>query len=330
MGRTVRLSEQARRAATESFGINTVLLFTRLAAGILLLGLVVAGIVISMRGATLRWRPILRATLLLAVAAAAAEGLRLTLAARQYETSVAWETFIARQVLASIQSFALEIFLVFLCVMVVGSRSGDSPGLLSHANRARVGRDAVMRALAAVAALLALIEIDRALELATRVGIDVDPPIEDLLAIAFPAIDVGWRGLFIGAWMTTLTAGYASFSVSLRPEKRRLAHAIAIACLSLVVFDHAARPDEMAWAALQALVVGAGIFAIVWFLLRENLLAVALAALPWAASNDVALWLRSGRTDLVVNAVALSAIIAGTLAWSWTADRRTAKAEPSS
>jgi len=322
IGKTVRLSEQARRTATESFGINTVLLFARVAAGILLFGLVVAGIVASMRATRLRWRPILRGTLLLAVPAAAAEGLRLSLAAREYETSVAWETFFTRQLLASLQGFAFEIFIVFLCILVVVSRGADSPGLLSHANRARAGRDAVTRALAAVAALLALIQADRALEIVSRVGIDVDPPVEDLFAIAFPAIDVAWRGLLIGAWMTALTAGYASFAGSLRPERRRRAHAVAIACLALVVFDHMARPGEMAWAALQAAIAGAGIFAVVWFLLEDNLLASALAALPWAASDDITMWLRSGRTDLIVNAVVLAVVIAGVFAWCWTAARR--------
>lgn len=328
IGRTVRLSEQARRAATESFGVNTVLLFVRVAAGILLFGIVISGIVISLRGAHPRWRPIARATLLMAVAALAAEGLRLTLAAREYETSVPWETFLTRQALAALQGFAFEVFIVFLCVMAVVSRADDSPGLLSRANRARVGRDAVVRSLAAVATLIALTQIDRALELVSRVGIDVDPPVEDLFAIAFPAIDVGWRAIFIGAWITALTAGYASFAASLRPERKRLAHAVAIACLALVVFEHASRPGEMAWAALQALVVGAGIFAVVWFLLRENLLAAALAALPWAASDDVTMWLRSGRTDLVVNAVALSIIIVGIFAWCWTAERRAGGSAP--
>ncbi|MGK2858998.1 MAG: lysostaphin resistance A-like protein [Thermoanaerobaculia bacterium] len=322
IGRTVRLSEQARRAATENFGINTVLLFARVVAGMLLFGLIVGGVIVSMRGRELRWRPILRATLLLAAAAAIAEGLRLTLAAREYDTSVAWETFLARQSLASLEGFAFEIFIVFLCVMAIVSRMEGSPGLLSRANRARVGRDAVTRALAAVAGLLALIQIDDALEIVSRVGIDVAPPTEELFAIAFPAIDVGWRGLFIAAWMTALVAGYASFVSSLRRDRQRFAHGIAIACLALLVFDHGARPGEMAWAALQAIVAGAGIFAVAWFLLRENLLAASLVALPWAAVDDVTMWLRSGRTDLVVNAVALSIIIAGVFAWCWKAERR--------
>ncbi|MBI2213359.1 MAG: CPBP family intramembrane metalloprotease [Acidobacteria bacterium] len=327
VGTTVRLTEQARRAATETFGVNTILFFARVAAALILFSLAVSGAVISMRGATPAWKTIIRVTALLAVPALAAESLRLTLAGRDYETSIAWETFLTRQILSMLQGYALELFLVFLCVLVIASRERGVPGLLTLEHRARAGRDAVVRAIAAVAAMLAIIEIDRALGAISRVGIDVAAPVSPLFAIPFPAIDVSWRGIVIAAWLSALSGGYASFVASLRLSKRWLAHAAIVLCIALIVFDHASRPSGMGWAALQALVAGAGIFAIVWFLLVDNPLAALLAGLPWAASDDLVLWFASGRTDLLANGVALSVIIAAAFAWCWTAARRTVKVE---
>jgi hypothetical protein len=176
--------------------------------------------------------------------------------------------------------------------------------------------------------MLAVVEIDRALEAFSRVGIDVDAPVSELFAVPLPAIDVFWRGIVIAAWLAALSGGYASFVASLQPPRRRLAHAVAVTCLALILFDHASRTSEMGWAAAQALVAGAGIFAIVWLLLVDNPLAALLAALPWAASDDLVLWFSSGRTDLVANGVALAVVIAAVFAWCWTAGSRAVKAEP--
>jgi len=304
-----------------------VFLFVRIAAGILLFGIAVAGIVISMRGASIAWRPVIRTTAVIAVPALAAEALRLSLAGRGYDTSIAWETFLTRQVLSMLQSFAFEIFVVFLCVLVLLARGKETSGLLAPEGRARYGRDAVRRALASVAAMFAVVEIGRALRAASRVGIDVGAPVNELFAIPVPAVDVAWRGIFIALWLTSLAGGYVSFAGSLPPARRRLAHASAALCLALVAFDSAARPSDMGWAALEALVTGAGVFVVVRFLLADNPLAALLAALPWAAADDLTLWIRSGRVDLAVNGIVLAVIIAGVFAWCWTAGRRKVKAE---
>jgi membrane protease YdiL (CAAX protease family) len=322
IGRTVRVSEQVRREANESFAINTVLLFARIAAGVLLFGIAVAGIVVSLRGASIAWRPVMRTTALVAVPALAAEALRLSLAARGYDTSIAWATFLTRQILSMLQGGAFQVFVVFLCVLVILARGPKTPGLLTFENRARNGRDAVIRALAAVSSMFAVVEIGRALATASRVGIDVGAPVNELFAIPLPAIDVAWRGIFIAAWLTAISGGYASFVGTLPPARRKFAHAASTLCLALIAFDHAARPAEMGWAALEALAIGAGLFAIVWYLLVDNPLAAVLAALPWAAGDDLVQWFRSGRTDLAVNGIVLAVLIAGLFAWCWTAARR--------
>lgn len=321
-GRTVRVSEPVRRKAGESFAINTFLLFARIAGGVLLFGVAVSGIVVSMRGASFAWRAAARTTALIAIPALVAESLRLSLSARGYDTSIAWATFLTRETLSMLQGWAIEIFLVFLCVLAIQARGRGTPAMLSRENRARNGGDAVRRALAAFAMLFTVVEIGRALKTVSRVGLHVGAPVNDLFAIPLPAIDVAWRGIFIAAWLTALSGGYVSFVGALPPARRRLAHAAATLCLALIAFDHASRPADMGWAALEALVTGAGIFAVVWFFLADNPLAALLAAFPLAAGDDLALWFQSGRVDLVVNGVALAAAIACIFAWCATAQRR--------
>lgn len=316
VARTVRIPEETRREAEESTLVHSLLFFARLGGAIFLLVVAGSGAVMAFRDSGLVWKPALRATALLAVPAALAAALPFGLAARNYPTSVDWNTFLGRQALFTLESVAFGLFIIFLSLVAISVCAPWVTGAGSLDARARVGRDAVIRGAAAAAIVWALLLAGDALELATRVGLDLAAPVSESVAIPVPALAALWQSISIAAWVAALAVASSVFLAKLESATAKRWNELAIVISSgIVLADSAAPMPDLPVALVQGLVAGLVLWLVAKHLFAANPLAVPVALLLVTLTDDVALWLASGRPDLQANAMALVVVVVALVGW---------------
>jgi len=322
VGRTVRIPETVRREAEESDFVNALLFFARVVGAIFLLVVAGAGAVVAFRDGGLRWKSALRATALLALPAGIAGALPFALAARGYQTSIDWDTFVVRQAILTFEGVSFQLFIVFLSLVTISVCVPWTTSLRSPASRGRVAVDAVVRALAATAVISALLLSGDAIELLTRVGLDVSSPVSDRAAIPLPFVASGWQAIMMSAWVAALSVSSRAYLEQLRSTRAaRLSEFAIVLALSIFLADSSARPADMPFTLVHASLTGLALWLVAKHLFAPNPLAVPPAILLLTTTDDILSWVRSGRPDLQTNAVILTALVVGAFVWILAARR---------
>jgi membrane protease YdiL (CAAX protease family) len=305
--KTVRVAERVVREEERETVWQTLLVTLMIAGTLLLLALVAHGFVSGVRDHGVRWRLAARGTLLLAPLAALATAARLPLAARTYDTALAWNTFLVG---AAAQTGALvlaQLGLAFIALLVIETTFPAAPAFLSREGRRGFARDALVAglALAGAAALIALAE-PLALRWWPRAVPVASLYVPSWMDLAFAALPILWRAL-VGGLVVAAAGGAAAASIRSAGAPRVLL--AAGAGVALVALDPGADGIEIVASVLGAVAAGAGLLLAARFILGRNPLA--WFAAPFLAALALAtVPLLEGLPVHRINAVALIAVAA--------------------
>ena len=311
---TIKIPDLAYRQPTTV--TNIVLSVLKVIGGLMILALIVAGFVTSLRTHHFPWKRALVGTGLLAIVPIAAALSRWESDQFTYSTSIGWNTFLTGHATNLVRNAGLQLGLIFLAIAAIDIAYPQAFSLLRRSVRARLGRHAA----AATLAIIAMAAIRRVVlewialrfpGAAAARGFDVS----DAVAIPFPAL------LAVGEALVRAIIGSAAvglFIVALRGLRRKawIAPALAVTALLLLSLDPSAtaaqRPLMLASAATTALLAW---LAIRWFL-SSNLFAYPLAIAVAMLAAQGATLMQNHRPDLIANGVAELVVAAGLLIWA--------------
>ncbi|HEX9502088.1 MAG TPA: CPBP family intramembrane glutamic endopeptidase [Thermoanaerobaculia bacterium] len=299
---TIKIPDQAYRDAAKTTLLNIVLVVLRIAGGLAVLSLTVAGFVVAARK-HFPWRRPARLTAILAIVPIANAILRWKTSLFGYDTSVGWDTFINGLAITTITVTAVQIGLLFLALAAIDAAYPQALDWFRHEGRARFGRSALIAAVTATG-LLAIRKIILQIlaqafpSIASIDGLDIPLTVN----MALPAvIDIGQaviRAIEASAVM-------ALFVVSLRemPRAKRLADITAILAFFFVMLESSTNATEAPLMLLSSASAALAVWFVVRFVLRENLLAYPLAAALALLLGSAASLLQNQRNDLILNGV---------------------------
>jgi membrane protease YdiL (CAAX protease family) len=308
--KTINVPESVYREANTQTLLNLVLFVVKIAGMVVLLALVIAGLVIATRSHGLPWRRALRWTLYLSVIpvarfAADAESLLFG-----YSTTVAWETFVVGLITEFVRQVGLQCGVMFLALAGLEAAVPAAMKALTREGRARYGRAAVVAVLTALALVtiggVALDFVAHALPWSASVELSAPPQV----ATPLPAITEAAQALF-GAII--LAAAVALYTTALPRKQLALVTVAAISCASVdPLVTPRQTPLMLAYAAAIALLA----WVIARYVLGGNPLAWPLAVFTAGTLSIAATLFEQHRTDLLVNAIALTLFAAAALVWA--------------
>lgn len=301
---TIKIPDEAYREASTRTLLNVILQLLRVLGALTILSLTIAGFVIAARRTHFPWRRPLALTAALAVFPIADQALHWNLSLFGYSTAIQWDTFFTGQVIAAVRNTGLHLGALFLAFAGIEVGYPHALDWFRAEGRRRFGRDALLAALTA----LAIAAIDRfAMQLLAQafpnLGGIAGVTVPDAVAISIPAfLDIGMAAVRA----VEVSAGIGLFVVSLQamPGRRWLPDAVAIAALFCISLDSDADMHKLPLMLLAAVAGAVLAWALVRFVLRNNLLAYPLAtALGLLIQSGIGL-LQNHRPDLTVNGVA--------------------------
>src|SRR5207302_5812549 len=118
--------------------------------GLTILSLVVAGFVIGLRKQRFPWQRALRWTLALAILPLISTAAHWELTLFEYNTSIAWQTFVTNQAINIIRNVGLQLGAIFLAVAGIAAAYPEAFHLARRDARARLGRSAAVAAVTAI------------------------------------------------------------------------------------------------------------------------------------------------------------------------------------
>ncbi|MHB0972170.1 MAG: CPBP family glutamic-type intramembrane protease [Thermoanaerobaculia bacterium] len=313
--KTVKIPEHEFREATRQTLLRTILVIAKILGGLLLLGLVITGAVYAIRRNRFRWRPAAVGAAIFAPLVLASMATRYTSVLQNYDTSIAWSTFLVTVSVGAAFMVAGQVGGAFLGLTVIESGFPEARGLASGRGRRAVGASAVMLGLAAAGIIFA-----------QSAAADMLPhwlpkftPLQTLVipsevADTLPVIGALCDAILIAILGCGVVAMLAVLGRE-NPESRRIWHALAAVSIFLLALDAGANDAQMPVAVLRALVATAVIYAVPVFLLRDNLLAYPAAMLTLVLVGTGLNLLGNDRADLKVHGALMIGIVVLFLAW---------------
>jgi membrane protease YdiL (CAAX protease family) len=310
---TVKVPDSVYREPTTL--LNIAFAIARLVGGVTLLALIVAGFVMALRLGNFPWKRALRWTFALAIIPIAAAAAAWESTLFTYNTTDAWETFIAGQLTSVALKLGLVLGGIFLAVAGIEAAYPGALELRRREGRARFGRAALVGALAAVALVVVRDGVMAAIaarfpNAAAIHGLYVPPrlgqPVPGLLEIGDAILWTLFGCAAIGLLLLTLTGLHA------RPW---IPAAVGVAAACLAFLDQSATPQQTPLMLAEAASLALVVWIAVRYLLGRNLLAYPLALALAMLASSAATLLQNHRPDLLVNGVIVIAAAIALIAW---------------
>lgn len=316
---TVKVPDSVYREPTTL--LNIVFTILRIIGILTILSLIVAGFVVALRKRRFPWQVALRWTLALAIVPLIGIAARWEPKLFEYNTSIAWQTFMGGQVVDVIKTVGLQLGMVFLAVAGLAAAWPEAFDLARAEARARLGRSAAVAALTVISAAILLRVAEQALALrfpsmAPLHGLDAP----EAVGLPFPAL----LGILSTILRTIgITAAIGMFLLALRGYPKRAAW-IGVAAIFFTGLDSGVTGREIPLMIASAAAVAILAYVIVRYLLGTNLLAYPLTIAVASLLGNGADLLQNHRTDLTINAVIEIAVAVALLAWAASARDRVA------
>ncbi|MEA2165700.1 MAG: hypothetical protein QOK37_3827 [Thermoanaerobaculia bacterium] len=311
---TVKVPDSVYREPTTL--LNILFTILRIAGGLSILSLIVAGFVIALRRQRFPWQRALRWMLALAIIPLISIAARWELTLFEYNTSIRWETFISGQVINIVRNVGLQMGLVFLAVAALAAAYPEAFHLGRRESRARIGRSAVVAALSAISVIILF-----------RIG-------QQAIALRFPSLSAmqsfnvpdaaalplpGLLGIFSAILRTLIVCSLLGlFLLAVRSFRSKpwLPATIAIVALFFAALDSSANLSQTPLMLVSAAATALLAFLVVRYVLRANLLAYPLTiAVGLLAGNGVDL-LQNHRADLRLNGIVEIVLAVMLLLWA--------------
>ncbi len=313
---TIKIPDSVYREEAKETLLNVILGLVRLAAMLLALALIIAGLVIAARKGHFPWQRALRWTLVLAMIPIADAVVHWPLSLFDYQTSEQWQTFITANLVRTIFGVGVKLGALFIAIAGIDIAYPHALELRTRAARARVGRAALVAAVTAVA-LMAIARIAAAIveqRFPRTMSID-GLRVPQSVALPLPSL---WA---IGDAMLLAIAGAAAiglFVLAIRSFGRTtwLPDVIGVALLFGLTIDSRVTPTQLPSAIAGTLLAALLIWALVRFVLGRNLLAYPLAILLRELLFGAPALLQNHREDLTINGIVMLAAAAAVALWA--------------
>ncbi|HEX3577581.1 MAG TPA: CPBP family intramembrane glutamic endopeptidase, partial [Thermoanaerobaculia bacterium] len=266
---TVKVPDSVYREPTTF--LNVVFTILKVAGGLLILSLVVAGFVIALRRQRFPWQRALRWTLALAILPLINTAAHWELTLFEYNTSITWQTFITNQAINIIRNIGLQLGAIFLAVAGLASAYPKAFHLARRDARARLGRSAAIGALTAISIAVIFRVAEQAIALRFPALTSVQGfNAPEFVALPFP----GLLGVFSAIIRTlTLCAVFGLFMLALRGFTARpwLPAIIGTIATFLATIDVSANAKETPLMLISAAITAALAFIAIRYILGTNL-----------------------------------------------------------
>jgi membrane protease YdiL (CAAX protease family) len=297
---TIKIPDQAYRDAAKTTFLNVVLLVLFILGVIALLALTVAGFVMAARR-EFPWRRPAMLTAVLGIIPIVAAVLQWKNALFTYDTTQSWTTYINSQIVSAIMVCGVQIGLIFLALAGIEAAHPKGLDWLRREGRARFGRPALVAAVTAIGLLVIWrVALQAVGQLIPSAGSPGSIRVSQAVNIAWPAaLDI----VHAAVWTTWACAAIALFARAVRtmPRAQKLADITSILTLFFALIQPNTNGSETALMLLTAATGALLVWALVRFVLRENLLAYPLAIAISILLAGAAMLLENHRADLIVN-----------------------------
>jgi hypothetical protein len=309
---TIHVPESVYREASTQTVRNIVLVVLRIAGGIALLALIVAGVVAAFIRHRPNWSRALRWTLALAVVPIVSVASEYESSLFGYSTSVKWDTFFTGLAVDIVRDVSLRLGILFVAVAAIDAAIPYALDALSRAGRSRFARSAAVAAVTAVAAFIAA---RGAMQLVTSyfpAAANVSLNVPNVVAIAAPSLVTILEALFDAIVASGVVTAFVFGLGALRSSWR---DGVAIA----VIFAACVQPDastaQMPLMLIRSAVLALLTWAIARFVLSRNVLAWPLAVFITVLLNGIDSMISNDRADLRVNAIVVGIAVIAALVW---------------
>lgn len=311
----IKIPEHIYREATQQTFLNFALGALKLIGMVALLGLVIAGIIVSTRAHGLPWKRAAKWTLLLAILP-----IGVLLADREgalfgYSTSIAWDTFRIRQITSFITSLGLRLGLLFLALAGLHAAIPFALDLGSREARARFGRGALLAALTTLSIVILALVANQHLAHAVRSSAEIQISAPSEVAIPFPALSELAQAI-LGAIVAS--AAIALYANALRTR----AAIVTMTGITLAMLDPSVTLAQTPLMLLRAIAVAVLVWLVAKYVLNGNPLAWPLTIFLTLMASAAAALLRNHRPDLLVNGVVVLVVAVAVMVWSVSAKER--------
>jgi membrane protease YdiL (CAAX protease family) len=302
--KTIKVPESVYREANTQTLLNLSLFAMKIAGMVVLLALAIAGVVMATRANGLPWRRALRWALILTVIPVARFLSDTESLLFGYSTTVAWQTFIVGVLTSFVRDVGLQFGLMFLALAGVDAA-------MPHALQKRNGKSAAVAAITAVAIVAVLLVAMQFVAHAFPWSASVDVSAPNVVATPVPALFEGAQSLF-GAIL--VACAIALYSIALPPKHGGV---LTIVAIFLAMLDPLVTARQAPLMLAHALAIAVTVWVVAKYVLNGNALAWPLAFFLASTLQTASVLLDNQRTDLLANAIALIAIAAAALVWSW-------------
>jgi membrane protease YdiL (CAAX protease family) len=311
---TVKVPDSVYREPTTL--LNIVFTILKVAGGLIILSLVVAGFVIALRRQRFPWQRALRWTLALAILPLLNTAAHWELTLFEYNTSITWQTFVTNQAINIIRNIGLHLGAIFLAVAGLASAYPEAFHLARRDARARLGRSAAIAALTTISIAVILRVAEQAIALRFPALTSVQGfNAPEFVALPFP----GLIGVCSAILRTlTLCAVFGLFMLALRGFTARpwLPATIGAIAIFLATIDVSANAKETPLMLISAAVTAALAFLVIRYVLGTNPLAYPLTIAVALLLGNGADLLQNHRPDLTVNGIAEIVVAIALLVWA--------------
>lgn len=307
--KTIKVPDGVYREAHTQTLLNVVLYGLQIAGLIALLAIIVTGLVIAMRVQGLPWKRPLRWTLLLSVIPIAGFAANLESMLFGYSTAMAWETFRVSIFTAFVRNVGLQLGLLFLALAGLEATMPHVRTIVTRAERARIGRSAVIAAITALAIVVITTISLRFVAHAVPSAATVTLGVSDVVGSPLPALIEGAQALFAAILVSSAIALYAN-------ALRGYAAVVTIAAVFCTLLDPVVTLAQAPLMLAQSLILAALVWLTARYVLGNNPLAWPLAVFTGITLQTAALLLQNQRPDLIANAIALIAFAIAAIVWT--------------
>jgi membrane protease YdiL (CAAX protease family) len=311
---TVKVPDSVYREPTTL--LNIVFIIIRIAGGLAILSLIVAGFVVALRRQRFPWQRALRWTLALSIIPLISIAAHWESTLFGYNTSIRWETFISSQIIDIVRNVGLQMGMVFLAVAALAAAYPQAFHLARRDARARIGRSAVVAALTviAIAVLFRIGQQAIALRYPSLSAMQ-SFNVPDAAALPLP----GLLGILSTILRTlTICSIFGLFLLALRgfTSKPWLPPTIGTVAVFFAAMDSSANLHQTPLMLVTAAATALLAFIVVRYVLGANMLAYPLTVAVSMLVGNGADLLQNHRADLRLNGIVEIVIGVGLLIWA--------------
>jgi membrane protease YdiL (CAAX protease family) len=309
---TIHVPESVYREASTQTLRNIVLVVLRIAGGMALLALIVAGVVAAAIRHRPNWSRALRWTFALAVVPIVSVAAEYESSLFGYSTSVKWDTFFTGLAVDIVRDVSLRLGILFLAVAAIDAAIPYALDTLSRAGRSRFGRSAVVAAITAVAAFIAARGAMQLVASYFPAAANVSVNVPNVVAIPMPSLVTILEAFFDAIAASGVVTAFV-FGLGALPSRWRDGVAVA------VIFAASVQPDasaaQMPLMLIRSAILALLTWAIARFVLSRNVLAWPLAVFITVLLNGIDSMISNDRGDLRVHAIVVGIALIAALVW---------------